>query len=86
MLLATLLITLVRKIVRFGNIYFTVLLATEVEFKAKTITVKEDIGLVEITVFLSNPLSSIITFEVYGTDVTATGELRIINNCKSTTK
>ena len=45
------------------------------EFKAKTITVKEDTGLVEIVVILSNLLSSIITFEVYGFDVTATGEL-----------
>ena len=42
-------------------------------FREPTITVDEDIKLVQISISLSNPLSSTITFQVYGTDVTATG-------------
>ena len=58
-----------------SNICITVLLATEVGFNVTAIDVDEDSGLVQIFMFLSNPSSSTITFEVYGTDVIATGKL-----------
>jgi len=51
------------------------LLATEVGFNVTTIMADEGSGLAQIFMFLSNPLSSNITFEVYGIDTTATGKL-----------
>ena len=45
------------------------------EFIEPVITVNEGIELAQISVSLSNPLSSTITFEIFGTDLTATGKL-----------
>jgi len=44
-------------------------------FRDPMLTIDEDIKQVQISISLSNPLSSTITLEVYGTDVTTTGKL-----------
>ena len=51
------------------------LLGIIVEFIEQVIIVNEDIELAQISVSLSNPLSSTITFEIFGTDLTAKGKL-----------
>ena len=51
------------------------MLATVVGFILTTVVVDEGSGLAQIFMVLSNPFSSNIAFEVYGTDLTATGKL-----------